>query len=82
MEEMKKRKKVKREFVDVAGMLVFEHHAYFKDYLEAQIGAGWHLIKRSLFDAGYTVAEVNAYRDALLEDFDKICKENGFVKYI
>ena len=83
MEEMKKaQRKRKREFEDIDGLLVFEKRAYFSDYLEAQIGAKWHLIKRSLYDAGYTSIEVNAYRAGLLEDFKAMCKDHGFKEFI
>lgn len=79
---MKKRKH-KRNFEDAGGgLLVFDKKAYFNDYLEIQIGAKWQAIKNSLYDAGYTTAEVNAYRDDLLEDFKELCKEKGFTTYI
>jgi len=83
LEEMKKgKKKTKREFVEVDGMLVFEKRAFFNDYLEAQIGANWFLIKRSLFDAGYTAQEANDYRDGLLADFREMCREHGFIERV
>lgn len=77
-----KGKKRKREFVEINGYLVFEHHAFFNDYIEAEIGAKWGLIKRTLFDAGYTAAEVSEYRDRLLKDFDEFCRKYSFVKII
>ena len=79
---MKRKKKIKRDFKEVDGLLVFEKRAYFSDYLEAQIGAKWHLIKNTLYDAGYTTTEVNAYRDGLLEDFKAMCDAHGFTKYV
>lgn len=82
MEQMRRKKKVKREFIEIDGMLIFERKAFFKDYLETQIGANWFLIKRSLFDAGYTAEETNEYRNKLLNDFRSMCKEHGFTEYI
>ena len=78
----KKRRPAKREFIDINGYLVFEHRAYFSDYLETEVGAKWGIIKRSLFDAGYTVTEVNDYRDRLLDDFNALCNEYHFTSII
>ena len=79
---MKKRRKPKREFIEINGWLVFEHRAFFSDYLENEVGAKWNMIKRSLFDAGFTAADVNEYRDNLLADFKTICNDNGFIAMI
>lgn len=78
----KKRRKPKREFIDINGYMVFEHRAYFSDYLEAQVGAKWGLIKRTLFDAGYTARQVNEYRDGLLADFDRLCSKYHFTSIV
>lgn len=82
MKRAKRGKRRKREFKEAAGMIVFERRAYFNDYLEAQVGARWHLIKRTLYDAGYTTVAVNEYRDGLLADFRAVCRENGFTDFI
>ncbi len=76
------RGKHKREFENIAGFLVFEKRAYFSDYLENEVGAKWHTIKRTLYDAGYTTAAVNEYRDGLLADFRKLCDDHGFAAQI
>lgn len=61
------------------GLTVFEPNTvYFNDYLFTYIGAKWQPIKESLYDAGYQVTEVSQYRDGLLADFKKLCRENGY----
>ena len=72
----------KREIENVAGMVVIDKAAYFNHYLEAQVGARWHLIKRTLYDAGYTTVAVNEYRNGLLADFRAVCKEHGIIGWI
>ena len=76
------RRKQKREFENIAGFLVFEKRAYFSDYLENEVGANWHTIKRTLYDAGYTAAAVNEYRDGLLADFRELCSDHGFIAWV
>ncbi len=78
----KRRGKRKREFEDIAGFVVFEKRANFSDYLENEVGAKWHTIKRTLYDAGYTAIAVNEYRDGLLSDFRALCRAHGFTEYI
>ena len=59
------------------GLTVFEPNTvYFSDYLLNYIGAKWPAIKRSLYDAGYQVAEVSKYRDELIEDFKTLCQKH------
>lgn len=50
---------------------------FYNEYLEIYVGAKWQQIKSSLYDAGYTSAEVNDYRNEQLKDFNKICKEKN-----
>lgn len=78
----KRRGKRKREFENIAGFVVFEKRAYFSDYLENEVGAKWHTIKQTLYDAGYTAIAVNEYRDGLLSDFRELCRAHGFTECI
>lgn len=72
-QEAKAKRKKTRE---IECMQVFGNKAFFNNYLREQIGAPWQQIKNSLYDAGYTTEEVNAYRDGLLEDFRDVCDRN------
>lgn len=80
--DRERQKKRKREFEDIAGFLVFEKRAYFASYLENEVGASWRMIKRTLYDAGYTAVEVNEYRNKLLSDFKELCSAYGFTEHI
>ena len=70
------KKKKARPKKDIKCMPVYGNKVYFNHYLLNQIGATWQQVKNSLYDAGYTCAEVNKYRNGLLEDFRELCEEN------
>lgn len=54
-----------------------DNTVYFNDYLQQYVGARWQQVKGSLYDAGYTTAEVNRYRDKQVEEFQAICRKNN-----
>lgn len=73
---MAKRKRIKHigavELVNIRpGRMI-----HFNEYLFKHIGATWNDIKNSLYAAGYSTMEVFNYREKLLEDFNKLCREN------
>lgn len=69
-------KKKRKPIFFVECLPVYENRSiYFNNYLQEQIGAKWQQVKSSLYDAGYNSAEVNAYRDGLLADFNDLCRE-------
>lgn len=55
---------------------------HFNDYLRQQVGAGWYFLRAILYDTGYSAMEVYEYREGLLRDFRKLCRENGYVPMI
>ena len=71
-----KKKKFKTKIIEYM-TVKSENIVYFNDYLQEYIGARWNQVKGSLYDAGYTVTEVNIYRDKLIEEFKEICHKNN-----
>ncbi len=55
---------------------------HFNDYLRQQVGAGWYFIRNMMYDMGCSAGEVFEYREGLLKDFRKLCKQNGYVPMI
>ena len=79
VEETAKPKPRRRAVDKKTGLTVFEPNTvYFNDYMQTYIGAKWPAIKNSLYDAGYKVAEVSAYRDKLLAEFFGICEAHHY----
>ena len=75
---MRKKRKSKATKI-IQCMPVYGNTLHFNSYLNIQIGATWPQIKNGLYDAGYTAAEVNEYRNGLLDDFRAFCKENHLI---
>lgn len=50
---------------------------HFRHFVESRIGATWTTVRDSLYENHYTALEVNAYRNGLLDEFWKLCKEHG-----
>lgn len=65
------------------GLRVYDGNSLrFNDYLRQQVGAGWYVIRDDLYAAGYATTEVFEYRESLLEDFRKLCREHGYIPEI
>ena len=65
------------------GLRVYNgNELHFNDYLRQQVGAGWYVIRNDLYNAGYTTWEVFEYREKLLEDFRKLCRENRYIPVV
>lgn len=55
---------------------------HFNDYLRREIGAGWYFIRNMMYEFGCDAGEVYEYREALLRDFRRLCRENGYLPVI
>lgn len=65
------------------GLRVYDgNRLRFNDYLRQQVGAGWYVIRDDLYESGYATTEVFEYRESLLGDFRKLCREHGYVPEI
>ena len=73
------KKKRKKRYIDI-----IEHvpvypgnKVLFRHFVESRLGATWAMVRDSLYDFGYSIFEVNAYRNRLLDEFWELCREHG-----
>lgn len=65
------------------GLRVYRgNELHFNDYLRREIGAGWYFIRNMMYEFGCGAGEVYEYREALLRDFRRLCRENGYLPVI
>lgn len=77
------RKKKELQFDPETGLRIYEgKELHFNDYLRQQVGAGWYMLRDTLYDAEYEAMDVFTYREGLLRDFWALCKKKKLTPII